>query len=96
MEKLQQREEGRYSTSQDEVTPVLVYGPVFFKFTYTSIEPPKLPIDDLVRQIRSETGVNLEEIANSYNSGGLTVTHQGQKIRHEFVCFFQSTPKPSN
>jgi len=96
MEKLKQIAEGEYFLGNQPVTPHLVYGPVM----YTSpvvVEGLDLPIDSLVQRIKSETGVALEKIANSYHSGGISITEQdGKKTRHDIVLFFKSISKPLN
>ncbi len=100
MEKLEQREEGRYFLKGIEVTPELVYGPIMYKYQQI-IDCAEIPIDALICQIKSETGVDLEQIANSYHSGGISITpsqknNPEKRIRHEFIFFFDSKSKPCN
>lgn len=95
MQKLKQLSEGEYSLGNIPVIPQLVYGPVLY--IYRFIVEEELPIEELVFQIKRETGVDLEKLANSYNSGGITITEKNdKKTRNEFVCFFNSIPKSLN
>ncbi len=96
MQKLKQLAEGEYFLENHPVTPILVYGPVMHTYPVV-VENLDFPIDSLVHQIRAETGVELDKIANSYHSGGISVTEQNnRKTRHDIVLFFNSIPKPQN
>jgi len=96
MQRLEQRQEGKYLRDGIEVIPTLVYGPILYSYPLI-IDELDFPIDQLLTKVKSETGVDLEEIANSYTSGGLTIIESSTKrTRHEFVCFYDSKPKPCN
>ena len=100
MKKLEQKQEGKYFLNGVEVTPVLVYGPIMYKYSQI-IDCAEIPISTLIKQIKLESGINLEQIANSYNSGGITIipepeNNPEERIRHEFIFFFLSKPKPCN
>jgi hypothetical protein len=96
MKKLTQLSEGKYYIDNQRVIPILVYGPIMYTYNYTDTEHMELPINFLVEQIKTETNVDLEKIANSFHSSGIGVSHNGINTRHEIVMFFQSSPKPEN
>lgn len=96
MQKLSQLTEGEYFLGKMPVKPELVYGPIMYTYNFTN-DPSEIPIDSLVQKVRAETGVDLEKVANSYHSGGISVAEQnGKKTRHEIIMFFMSRPKPQN
>ncbi len=96
MQKLKQIAEGEYFLGNQPVTPILVYGPVMYTYDYIDKEHIEVPIGFLVEKIKAETGVDLERIANSFHSGGISVSHGEIFTRHEIIMFFNSRPKPLN
>lgn len=96
MKKLRQLSEGEYFLENQPVIPKLVYGPIMYSYNYTDKNHIDLPIDLVVESVGEETGVDLERIANSYHSGGISVEHGDKKTRHEIILFFNSIPKPLN
>lgn len=92
MEKLTQITEGEYVLNKQPVNPILVYGPVLHKYE----EGNETTIDDLVQQIQKQTGFPLEQRANSYSSGGITIRLGDKRIKHDIFMFFNSKLKPMN
>ncbi len=96
MQKLTQLTEVEYFLGKTPVTPHLAYGPISYTYNYADEQHRDLPIDSLVEQVQEETGVDLEKIANSYHSGGISIAHNQINTRHEIIFFFKSTPKTQN
>jgi hypothetical protein len=90
MERITQ-EQNKYLMFGVPVEVNLVYGPVIYTFE-TGSENEKLPIQDLIEQIKSQEKIDLTKFSNSYITTGLNVVENNKKIRHEFVFFFLSKP----
>ena len=96
LQKLRQLNEGEYLLGNYPVSPKLVYGPIMYTYDDNVDFNHEKPMDTLVEQVRRETGVDLEKIANSYHSGIISVEQDGKKTMHELLMFFNSSKKPMN
>ena len=66
---------GRYFLNGILVKPVIVYGPIFYRFSFDPFihQNPPINIEEVMARIERDVGINLEGISDSYVSGEITI-----------------------
>ena len=100
IEKLGSDKQGHYTLKGERVLPVLVYGPILYKWEVPDDSLVDPPIERIARTVKEDTGIDLERRANSYTSSALTLHFpeqnvpdgkiSEQRIRHSIISFFKA------
>lgn len=90
MEQLKQSQ-GNYFMFGLPVEAKLVYGPIVC--SYPLSEYKKIPINELIKRINSDTGIDISKKANSFLTTATRINDEFGDCMHEFVWFFFSKPE---